>query len=110
MYFSTFFARFIVGMVIALAIVIAVARWAFSGFRPLSPCGFSFCESVTAAGPWHIRRLTAVGQKFGGGADTLSLCGRKVAWDMRAQIQPDLLHPQFCCNKCAEQWKNETTL
>lgn len=36
----------------------------------------SFCESVTASSrsPWHLRELTDVGQKFGGGIDTASFC------------------------------------
>lgn len=47
---------------------------------------YSFCESVYATGrsPWHIRRLTAVGKKLGGGVDLESLCGRIMCWDIEA--------------------------
>ncbi len=38
-----------------------------------TPRSFSFCEHVTATGPWHIREVGPEGLKFGGGAKT-SLC------------------------------------
>lgn len=66
---------------------------------------YSFCETATA-GPrskWHIRQLTEVGQKFGGGADTPSLCGRDVAWDLEVRLT--LHHLQNnACPKCAERY------
>ena len=37
---------------------------------------YSFCESVTGIGPWHIRQLSPAGKKTGGGIDSPSLCGR----------------------------------
>jgi hypothetical protein len=46
---------------------------------------YSFCETLTAF-VWHIRRLTDAGQKFGGGADTESLCGADVRWDLQAPV------------------------
>ena len=48
-----------------------------------SGTGLSYCETVYATGtsPHHIRVLTDEGMKTGGGADTESLCGTKVAWD-----------------------------
>ncbi|KQO98381.1 hypothetical protein [Leifsonia sp. Leaf264] len=50
--------------------------------KPAGPV-FAFCERVTATptSPNHIRQLTEVGMKQGGGADTLALCGAEVAWD-----------------------------
>jgi hypothetical protein len=38
---------------------------------------FSYCESTTASSlsPVHIRELTSVGRKLGGGIDTPSFCG-----------------------------------
>jgi hypothetical protein len=47
--------------------------------RVVPPIDFdklSFCESVTASGrsPWHLRELTDVGKKLGGGIDTASFC------------------------------------
>jgi hypothetical protein len=49
---------------------------------------YAFCETVTA-GPlskWHIRKLSDKGPKFGGGADTLSLCGTTITWDIDVKI------------------------
>lgn len=61
---------------------------------------YSFCETVTATGssPWHIRKLTKTGQKLGGGADTKSLCGLTVAWDLGVQLSTE--HFGHCCNSC----------
>jgi len=66
---------------------------------------FSFCESVTASSQsrWHIRQLTEAGMKLGGGADTSSLCGRQVAWDLQVEITERLL--SHCCKKCAEEYR-----
>ena len=55
---------------------------------------YSFCESVTASSisPWHIRRLTDVGRKLGGGIDTSSLCGLvkpPYGWDLSADLNTD---------------------
>lgn len=47
---------------------------------------YSFCESV-AAYVWHIRPLTARGRKLSGGADTPSLCGMKVSWDINSPVK-----------------------
>ena len=69
---------------------------------------YAFCESVTA-GPrsfWHIRHLTDKGWKYGGGADTKALCGRKVAWDLRVKIT-DFNITNNCCQKCQEAYKAE---
>ena len=80
---------------------------------------YAFCETVTAGGttPWHIRQLTEKGPKFGGGADTKSLCGREVAWDLgvsdsrtsRTEILPiSPIHLGHCCKKCKESYVNRT--
>ncbi len=65
---------------------------------------YSFCETITAGGatPWHIRPLTAKGQMFGGGADTIALCGRVVAWDVAVDLTKH--HLSHCCKKCLEQF------
>lgn len=63
---------------------------------------FSFCESVhaTGASKWHLRLLTDAGQKFGGGIDTPSLCGRvQVGWDINVPLSIHHL-TQNCCPKC----------
>jgi len=66
---------------------------------------YSFCETVTATGtsPWHIRKLTEKGKKLSGGADSPSLCGKVVAWDLTANI--DNHHLGHCCQKCAAKYK-----
>lgn len=73
---------------------------------------FAFCEAMTASAtsPWHIRPLTAVGKKLGGGADTPALCGRKVSWDLQGDVKPTMdsyrkatsAGPSYVCNACAE--------
>lgn len=62
---------------------------------------YSFCETVTA-NPftfWHIRPLTSNGQKFGGGADTKSLCDKIVSWDLIPRITEFNLEKNSCA-KC----------
>ena len=70
------------------------------------PKKYSFCESVhaTATSKWHIRELTAIGQKFGGGADTLALCGRDVAWDLNVE-RTDLHLLTNTCPRCFEFYR-----
>ena len=69
---------------------------------------YSFCEAVTATSfsKWHIRRLSRVGQKFGGGADTPALCGRKVSWDLKAEVNPEMVD-DWTCFTCREIYKDE---
>lgn len=68
----------------------------------------SFCESVaaTGAGKWHLRKLTKVGPKYGGGIDTPSLCGHvKTGWD----IEVELTEHHLCkstCPACLAQAKH----
>jgi len=68
---------------------------------------FSFCETVWATGtsPWHIRRLTDVGRKPGGGADTPALCGRQVAWDLEVEITEH--HLGHACQACVAAYRAE---
>jgi hypothetical protein len=69
---------------------------------------YSFCESAWA-GPmsrWHIRPLTSVGRKLGGGADTASLCGRRMAWDLEVVITTH--HLGHACRDCAELYRTAT--
>ena len=60
---------------------------------------FSFCESVYAGSQsrWHIRRLTNIGRKLGGGIDTQSLC-KKVhkGWDLDVEITEHNLSKNTC--------------
>ncbi len=39
---------------------------------------------------------------FGGGADTIALCGRVVAWDVAVDLTKH--HLSHCCKKCLEQF------
>lgn len=53
---------------------------------------FSFCESqwASSSSRWHIRQLTAIGKKTGGGIDTGSLCGHVKAhhgWDLEVDVE-----------------------
>lgn len=54
--------------------------------KPAPAPTHALCERVTATelSPHHVRTLTEAGMKPGGGADTLALCGAKVAWDTSA--------------------------
>ena len=67
---------------------------------PMPSPTHSFCETMFASGvtPWHIRKLTEVGRKLGGGADTESLCGKRVSWDLNVEITPH--HLTHCCLYC----------
>jgi hypothetical protein len=64
---------------------------------------FSFCESVHAGSNshWHIRKLTEVGKKPGGGIDTASLCGHvrpSWGWDVEVTFNPSRVSD--ICKKC----------
>lgn len=63
---------------------------------------YSFCETLYAGpyGRWHIRKLSDKGQKLGGGADTTSICGTVVSWDLKVPIT--YIHLQHCCPECAK--------
>ncbi len=69
---------------------------------------YSFCEASTAGSRsrWHIRPLTEVGRKLGGGVDTPSLCGhvdrRRGGWDR----EPEVLYPALAgaCPECREAY------
>ena len=83
----------------------------FEGVRALNADGreeemieYSYCESYTGTGRWHIRQLTASGKKLGGNIDTDSLCGGLKAasgWDISAKlIRGD--YDRDACAKCVE--------
>jgi hypothetical protein len=65
------------------------------------PDTISFCETITAGPdtPWHIRRLSKKGPKYGGGADTKALCEREVSWDLRVPMTKFHLSNNTC-RKC----------
>lgn len=69
--------------------------------------GLSFCESTyaTSVSPWHLRELTSVGQKIGGGIDTGSFCGRvrpQEGWDLVVPVTEDrVTNHAVCCLECA---------
>ncbi len=62
---------------------------------------FSFCETIYAH-KWHIRKLTEKGKKLSGGADTQSLCGTNIAWDIKCKLPDKEFIPlQYnLCNPC----------
>jgi hypothetical protein len=74
---------------------------------------FSFCESSLAGplAPWHIRRLTSVGRKSGGGIDTPSLCGHvkpfatggQGGWDLDFEIEER--HLMHACRSCVAKYR-----
>ena len=71
---------------------------------------FAFCESVTAGSKsrWHIRQLTDIGKKLGGGCDTPALCGRQVSWDVNCPVvYPSPVFEDGVCSTCAEVYKDE---
>lgn len=71
---------------------------------------FSFCESIHASSysPWHLRKLTAVGKKIGGGIDTPSLCGIvERGWDLEVEITEFHLDKNTCLN-CLRAYKKLT--
>ena len=63
----------------------------------------AFCEWAGASGGsrYHIRTLTTKGKKLGGGADTLALCGREVAWDLAI----DIAREEHVCQKCSDLFR-----
>lgn len=70
---------------------------------------FSFCET-TAAIVWHIRQLGPAGPKYGGGADTPTLCGGQAAWDVQCEINEATLtfrpgQPGNPCKVCLQRYK-----
>lgn len=79
------------------------------------PPEYVFCESSTASStsPWHIRKVSSIGLKLGGGIDTPSLCGRVRpigddlrgfgGWDLNVGISEH--HLTHCCKACADAYK-----
>lgn len=63
---------------------------------------YSFCEPAAASSisRWHIRKLTSKGKMLGGGADTHSLCGRPMAWD----LEVDIAYAEFPIGICLRCW------
>lgn len=74
---------------------------------------YVFCETIAAI-VWHIRVLGPAGAKYGGGADTLALCGADPAWDLRVEInertltQPEMGESGRICKTCCEKYKEAT--
>ena len=60
---------------------------------------YVFCETNFAY-KWHIRKLTEIGPKYGGGADSNALCGLNISWDLKSKI-PDKKYLEYnICNSC----------
>ena len=69
---------------------------------------YAYCETI-AAYVWHIRPLTKVGLKLGGGADTPALCGAKVLWDLSLKVDPTEPSFRTVCEKCRSLALSEPT-
>lgn len=73
---------------------------------------YSFCESVFA-GPksaWHLRKLTSVGRKLGGGIDTPFLCADKPGmggWDLDVPLS-DFHLVENTCKRCLVKYRELT--
>jgi len=69
---------------------------------------YSFCENVHAdpLSRWHIRKLSDKGRKFGGGADTLSLCEKQVDWDLSVKLTKFHLANNACL-RCLVKFDEE---
>lgn len=68
---------------------------------------YTYCETV-AVYRWHIRELTETGRHLGGGADSLTLCGLKAAWDLPYEVKTRP-YTNLCkmCRKRFEEGANE---
>lgn len=62
----------------------------------------AFCEFVTAGpqSPIHLRVLSGAGYFPSGGADTMSLCGHQVAWDIPGIVNEATLADPRTCRRC----------
>lgn len=72
---------------------------------------YSFCESIyaTPRSRWHLRVLTSVGRKLGGGIDTPSLCGHvkeRGGWDLDVEVNERQLVD--ACPLCYAAYKEAT--
>ena len=59
---------------------------------------YIFCETIACV-VWHLRVLTSIGPKYGGGADSLALCGAKALWDLNV---PVTLKVPGLCRRCKQ--------
>ena len=71
---------------------------------------YTYCETIAAIGPWHIRLLDERGKMPSGISPrgVRTLCGREAAWDINANITAErLVGPDTTCPRCS---KNYTTV
>ena len=73
-------------------------------YRRRPPREYSFCESFAAI-VRHIRPLTSIGRKLGGGVDTQALCGKSVAWDLSTPVSCNGDEPHICV-PCSENFRS----
>lgn len=62
------------------------------------PIELSLCETIAAI-TVHARLLGKKGKCLGGGADTLSLCGQRVEWDLLTPFSKENVR----CRSCREK-------
>jgi hypothetical protein len=66
-----------------------------------------FCESGNGRA-WHLRRLDPRGPAYSGRGGLISLCGTKVAWDIRCAVTPHTLQASqddygYPCGDCKKR-------
>lgn len=76
---------------------------------------YSFCETVAATGPWHIRILSEIGHKYNGGADTKTLCGLQAAWDVQHEFKDEWIDDggpllDQVCQSCLTVYRKEVPM
>lgn len=75
---------------------------------------FSFCETVAATGPWHLRQPTpGVMLNYHGGLNATTLCGLTAAWDTRGEVTLENImrvgeRPGHTCPSCREKFVEMT--
>lgn len=74
---------------------------------------YSFCESSTGNGRWHIRKLDTTGKHLTGGITTTSLCGTVLpirngglgGWDLDVDITDH--HLSHTCTQCKDKFNED---
>ena len=68
---------------------------------------FTYCETMSALGHWHIRTLDERGKMLSGiwPRNVKTLCGLEAAWDIYADITPDRRASSLTtCRRCADKY------
>lgn len=70
---------------------------------------FSFCETLAATGPWHLRHAPTIERKLNGGLKVKTLCGLQPSWDTQGRvtmktIMSESLGPGRTCMSCQNEF------